>query len=336
MFVVGVVSCLAALVASAILLVDYVRPAPVFCAAEGGCSIVRRTAIAYPFGVPLPVFGISGFVAIAIASLVSGPRGRVVQLALALVGALAAAALLAVQAAMKTFCPFCAVADGAALVLFVIALMRFLRRWDPPPARGVTFGVLPLLLLAIAVPIGVGMSRKPPPTATPAVILAEIEKTPRSKVTIVDFVDFECPYCRVTDDGLEPLLAERANKIRLVRKHVPLSMHPHAKDAARAGICGEAMGKGDEMAKLLFRAPETTLTPEGTVAMAKGLGLSEDAFRACLTAPETEARLVADRQTWRDVQGHGLPTIFVEHTKLEGAQTPAELREALDAAGARP
>src|SRR4051812_13999348 len=55
-----VVFAVAALVASAILLVDYVRPAPVFCEAGGGCGKVRATIFARPFGIPLPAIGIAG------------------------------------------------------------------------------------------------------------------------------------------------------------------------------------------------------------------------------------------------------------------------------------
>ncbi|HKP55250.1 MAG TPA: vitamin K epoxide reductase family protein, partial [Polyangiales bacterium] len=63
-----------ALAASAMLFVDYVRPAPVFCAPDGGCGLVRQTAFAYPLGVPLPAIGVLGMFAVAVSGLIPGRR----------------------------------------------------------------------------------------------------------------------------------------------------------------------------------------------------------------------------------------------------------------------
>jgi uncharacterized membrane protein len=60
----------AALAASAALLVDYVRPAPVFCDGTGGCARVKLTAFARPFGIPTPSLGIAGILALALSALV--------------------------------------------------------------------------------------------------------------------------------------------------------------------------------------------------------------------------------------------------------------------------
>ncbi|MBX3199166.1 MAG: hypothetical protein KF894_13630, partial [Labilithrix sp.] len=64
-----VVLVAAALVASAVLLVDYVRPAPVFCDAGGGCGKVKATVFARPLGVPLPAIGLVGMLGIGLAAL---------------------------------------------------------------------------------------------------------------------------------------------------------------------------------------------------------------------------------------------------------------------------
>jgi protein-disulfide isomerase len=122
------------------------------------------------------------------------------------------------------------------------------------------------------------------------------------------------------------------SKVRLVRKHVPLRMHPHALDAAKAGCCGEALGKGDEMADALFRTEPEELTPEGCEKLAKEHGLDLDRFRACVRDPATQARIDKDKETFKAVQGHGLPTIWVDGTKLEGAQDRAALKTTIDAA----
>ena len=151
-------------------------------------------------------------------------------------------------------------------------------------------------------------------------------------MTVVDFVDFECPFCRMTHAELAPLLAQRKAKVRVARKHVPLRMHPHAMDAAKAACCGEVLGKGEEMADALFDAPPQDLTPEGCERIAKEQGLDLDAFRACVNDPATAERIEKDKEAFRAVKGHGLPTLWIDGTKLEGAQDRESLESTLDAA----
>lgn len=331
-FWVAIVLCAAALVASALLLVDYVRPAPVFCGAEGGCGVVKRTVFAYPLGIPTPLLGIGGFLAIGLAQLVPGRRARIAQAMLAVFGGIVAAGLLVVQASLKTFCPYCFVADVAALLLLGLSVARALKGWDPPEKRAhLALGVAGICT-AVAAPVAVGMSKKAIPLDVPGVIADELRKTPRGKITVVDFVDFECPFCRMTHADFGPLLAERKDKVRVVRKHVPLRMHAHAMDAARTACCGEKQGKGDEVAEALFTAPPSDLTREGCEKIAESHGLDLARFRECFTSAETDARIKADGEAFRGAGGHGLPTIFIDGTKLEGAQEPEVLKSTLDAA----
>src|SRR5215471_1852339 len=108
-----------------------------------------------------------------------------------------------------------------------------------------------LLLLVV---IGCGPS-------LPAPIAAEMKRTPPGQATVVEYVDFECPFCRRLDAVLGPLVAKHPGRVRVVRKHVPLTkIHPHAESAARASVCAEAQGQGDAMADALFRAPPSILT----------------------------------------------------------------------------
>ena len=167
-------------------------------------------------------------------------------------------------------------------------------------------------------------------------IAREIAGTPPGKVTFVDFVDFECPYCRETHAEIAPIVFARRDHMRIVRKNVPLTrIHPHAMDAARAACCGETLGKGDAMADALFTAPVEELTPEGCAKIARSLGLDEQAFRACLTAAKTEARIKADSDDFKATHGHGLPTLWVDEERLEGAQEGAAVEKAIDRAIAR-
>ena len=325
--------CAAALVASSLLLVDYVRPAPVFCAADGGCGLMKRTIFARPLlGIPMPVFGIGGFLAIGLAQLLPGRRARIAQAMLAVFGGIVATGLLVVQGMLKTVCPFCAVADVAALVLVGLSIMRAMREWDPPKRKGELTGGVLAVLVAVIAPIAFGMMKKPIPTDVPPVISEEIQKTPPGKITVVDFVDFECPFCRMTHTELGPLLEARKDKVRVVRKHVPLRMHVHAMDAARAACCGEKLGKRDEMAEALFTTDPSELTPEGCEALAIKHGLDASAFRDCFRDPSTDARIRADGEAFKAAKGHGLPTIYIDGVKIEGAPEPGLLESTLDGA----
>ncbi|MBX3233860.1 MAG: thioredoxin domain-containing protein [Labilithrix sp.] len=327
-----VVLVAAALVASAVLLVDYVRPAPVFCDAGGGCAKVRATALARPFGIPLPAIGLLGMLALGFSALLPGMRARTAQLFLGLIGGVAGAVFLIIQARLGALCPYCAVVDGASFVLAGLSFLRWREDWDPPEKKSVIGGVVVALVVALAVPLAVGFNRRAFAGDLPEPVAEEIRRTGRGKVTVVDFADFECPFCRSTHQELAPLVAARKDKVRLVRKHVPLRMHPHAMDAAKAGCCGESMGKGEEIADALFTVPETELTPEGCEKIAQAHGLDVEQFRKCVNDPATAARIEQDKAAFKQAKGHGLPTIWVDDTKLEGVQERADLEAALDGA----
>lgn len=323
--------CAAALVASSFLLVDYVRPAPVFCAAEG-CGAVKRTVLAYPLGIPTPLLGIGGFLALGLAQLLQGRRAQIAQAVLAAFAGIVGVGLILVQLKLKTICPFCMVADSSAIALLGLSIARAVKGWDPPESRRQLAGGVTTILLAVIVPVAFGMSRKPIPVDVPPVIAEEMRKTPHGKVTVVDFVDFECPFCRMTQADFAPLLEAHKDQVRVARKQVPLRMHVHAMDAARTASCGEQLGKGDEIADALFATPAAELTPEGCEQLATKHGLDLARFKECVSSAETEARIKADGDMFHAAKGHGLPTIYIDGTKLEGAQEPEVLKSVLEKA----
>ncbi len=313
--------------ASTSLLVDYLRPAPVFCAADGGCGAVRQTIFASVYGVPLPAIGLAGFLLLGHLMVTRGKLARVLFVLAAAVGALVGAGLLFVQSEMGQFCPYCVGVDGSALVLFGLALHRAVSGWDPPEGRAFRLRAFAPVALSLAVPLALALVLKP---RVPKAIALELEKTPAGKITVVDFVDFECPFCRDTHAELSPVLARHKDQIRLVRKHVPLArIHPHAMEAARAACCGEALGKGDELAERLMATPPEELTRDGCAKLAAAAGLDPEGFRRCLTEPATDARIKADSDAFTSTGARGLPTIWVEREKLEGGQDEATLEAAV-------
>jgi uncharacterized membrane protein/predicted DsbA family dithiol-disulfide isomerase len=328
----SLVPVLAALVASAALAVDYLQPAPVFCSEAGGCEAVRQTAFAAVFGVPTPVIGLAGFLVLGVAVLLPGRRARVAQAGLGVVAALAGALFLAAQWALGHFCPYCCVVDASAIASGFVGVWRLVggagEAGAAPPRRLVYAGA-GAILGALIVPFGVGWWLG---VRVPGAIVAEQKRTPAGQITVVDFVDFECPFCRMTNAALEPILEAHRGRVRLVRKQVPLRMHPHALDAARAACCAERLGKGEAMANALFSAPVDDLTPEGCEKIALSVGLFAGPYQACIADPKTDQRIESDRATFKASRGYALPTLWVGDRQLIGAQSGPELEGAIGAA----
>jgi predicted DsbA family dithiol-disulfide isomerase/uncharacterized membrane protein len=314
---------LAGLAASAALAVDYLRPMPVFCSEGGGCEAVRHTTLAAVLGVPTPIVGLVGFLILGVASLLPGRLARIGQVTLATTASLVGAVLLAAQWAIGHFCPYCLVADASAIASALVAWWRLLRAPDAPAPRALVYAGAGSVVAAALLPLAVGWRLG---GRAPAVIREEMARTPAGQVTVVDFVDFECPFCRMTNAALAPLLDEHQHRVRVVRRQVPLRVHPHALDAARAACCGERLGKGDAMASALFSTPVDDLTREGCEKVAQSIGLSLDAYRACVVDPKTDDRIESDRATFKAAGGYALPTIWIDGHALIGAQ-PAEALE---------
>ena len=328
----SLVPALAGLAASVTLAVDYLRPKPVFCSEGGGCAALKETAFASVLGVPTPLVGLAGFLVLAVVCLLPGKRARLAQVVLAVPASVAGAVLLAAQWAFGHFCPYCAVADASAVVSAFVACWRAFGTGDRAAPRWLSLSGSGAIVLAGLAPLVVGWRLA---GRAPEVIRDEMSRTPPGKVTVVDLVDFECPFCRMTNAELEPLLEAHRDDVRVVRRQVPLGMHPHALDAARAACCGEKLGKGDAMASALFSAPVESLTREGCEKVAQSVGLSLDPYRACVADPGTDKRIEADRADFKAAGGYALPTIWVGGQELVGAQQRAALEKAIDDARVR-
>jgi protein-disulfide isomerase len=129
-------------------------------------------------------------------------------------------------------------------------------------------------------------------------------------VTIVEFADFECPFCQRIAASLDELWEKRKTAVRFIYKFMPLSMHPHGELAARAAIAAQAQGKFWEMHHQIFANGEH-LEQTDLEGYAKAIGLDVDRFRASMQAAATKARLDADHKLADDLGVKGTPTIFI-------------------------
>ncbi|MBX3271584.1 MAG: thioredoxin domain-containing protein [Sandaracinaceae bacterium] len=155
--------------------------------------------------------------------------------------------------------------------------------------------------------------------------------SPMAQVTIVEFSDFECPYCGRAHPMLQQVLREFEGRVRLVFLHFPLSNHPHAMPAARAAVAAGNQGRFWEMHDLLFEHQQQ-LEPEHLDRYAEELGLDMARFRADLESSRTQGRIEANKEMGRAAGVEGTPAIFVNGRRYrEPPQQLAEyLREALD------
>jgi uncharacterized membrane protein/predicted DsbA family dithiol-disulfide isomerase len=322
---------LVGLAVSAMLAVDYHHTVPVFCSEGGGCEVAKHSIFASFFGVPTPVFGVVIFAAIGIVALLPGRGARFAQVALSSGAALVGVLLIFAQATLGRFCPYCVTADLSGVACAVASTWRWLRLPDARPPDGPCIVGAAALVAAGMVPFAIGWGA----SGLPAVIRTEQATTPKGNVTIVDFVDFECPFCRQTQAELEPLILAHKGRVRLLRRQVPLRIHAHARDAARAACCGERLGKGDAMAEALFSAPVNDLTPGGCENLAQRVGISLESFRACVADPRTDASIDADRAEFKAAGGQALPTIWIGAQELVGVPPAKSLEDAFAAALAR-
>ena len=143
-------------------------------------------------------------------------------------------------------------------------------------------------------------------------------------VTIVEFSDFQCPFCGRFAQTLHELQRSYPDDVRLVFKQFPLPMHPNATPAAKAAIAASAQGKFWAMHDHMF-AHRTDLGDEALVDAAGDLGMDEAAFKAALAAPETQRRLEREVGLGKQLGVRGTPAFFVNGRKFSGAMDPGDL-----------
>ncbi|MEU5785287.1 Na+/H+ antiporter NhaA [Micromonospora lupini] len=155
--------------------------------------------------------------------------------------------------------------------------------------------------------------------------------SPESPVTVVEYGDFECPYCGQAEPVVRKLLADFAN-IRYVWRHLPLTdVHPHAQLAAEAAEAAGEQGAFWEMHDLLL-THQDALDPPDVLGYADQLGLDLDGFREHMAKRMGVDRIAEDVDS-ADLSGvTGTPTFFINGRRHHGAYDIAALSAAVKAA----
>lgn len=152
-----------------------------------------------------------------------------------------------------------------------------------------------------------------------------------AKVTIVEFSDFQCPYCKRGAELMDELKKKYGKKIKVAFKHFPLPFHNQARLAAQAAICAHKQ-KNDSFWKLHDKmfGDQQGLAREGLVAKATAIGLNKGDFEKCLDDGTVAQMVQADIDLGKKVGVKSTPTFFVNGKMINGAQPVEVFSEEID------
>jgi protein-disulfide isomerase len=143
-----------------------------------------------------------------------------------------------------------------------------------------------------------------------------------ARVTLVEFSDFQCPYCSKAVAETKSLLQQFPKDLRLVFKQFPLDDHTQAQFGAEAALAAQAQGKFWEMHDLMY-AGYPNLSRATVLGYARKLGLDMKRFTAEVDGHKYAARVHAEEQEGEDAGVGGTPTFFIDGKKYNEVFTAA-------------
>ena len=149
-------------------------------------------------------------------------------------------------------------------------------------------------------------------------------------VTIVEFSDFECPFCSRIVPTMNQDKEQYGDKVRIVFRQFPLNIHPNAPKAAEASLCANVQGKFWEMHDAMF-ADQRNLGVPSLKTMAAGIeGIDAEAFNQCLDSGQFAEQVQADLQAGMQAGVSGTPAMFVNGIPVSGAVPFEQISQIID------
>ena len=168
------------------------------------------------------------------------------------------------------------------------------------------------------------------PRVDVAVDRGRLRGDPNAVVTIVEFADYQCPYCKQTETTLIDLLKKYPGQVKLAFRDFPLgSIHPYAEKAAEAARCAGKQGKFWEFHDALFASQAKLGEPELN-AIAQTLALDEYSFQSCLASGEYKAQILRDQEDGRKAGISSTPGFFINGIPVTGAQAETAFEKIID------
>jgi len=159
---------------------------------------------------------------------------------------------------------------------------------------------------------------------------ARVRGNPKANVMIVEFSDFQCPFCSQVQNTLKSVMAKHRDTVALAFRDMPVSqIHPQAMGAAQAARCAGEQGKFWEYHDLLF-ADQAGLEKPGLVSKAQKLQLDEKQFDSCLSNEKYKSQIQQDSQEGMRAGVSGTPGFFINGVFISGAQPEATFEKLID------
>ena len=173
------------------------------------------------------------------------------------------------------------------------------------------------------------------PEAPPSKVDIKIGDAPvkgpaSAKVTVVEFSDFQCPFCGRVNPTLKEIEDQYKGKIKIAFRNLPLPFHDKAHLAAEAALAANEQGKFWAMHDKLF-ANQQALDRPSLEKYAQEIGLNMNKFTAALDSGKFKDKVDSDAKEGAAVGATGTPTFFINGTRLVGAQPADKFKELIDA-----
>jgi protein-disulfide isomerase len=148
-------------------------------------------------------------------------------------------------------------------------------------------------------------------------------------VTIVEFSDYQCPYCSRAEPIVKQVLEKYKGKVRFVYRDFPLSFHPFAAKASEAAQCANDQGKFWEFHDALY-ADQSKLAVPDMEATAGRLGMNADKFKSCMDTGKYTAEVSKDVADATKAGVNSTPSFFINGVAVVGAQGPEAFNDIID------
>jgi protein-disulfide isomerase len=151
-----------------------------------------------------------------------------------------------------------------------------------------------------------------------------------AKVTIVEWADFQCPFCVRVEPTLQKIKDEYGDEVRFAFKHLPLSMHSKARAAHQAAEAAHRQGKFWDMHDRIFAKPKD-LSEETYLRYANEIGLDIEKYESDFSSSSVRKVIDADLAKARELGVSGTPSFFINGRFLSGAQPYNAFARVIDA-----
>lgn len=162
-----------------------------------------------------------------------------------------------------------------------------------------------------------------------------VQGPPNAAITLVEFSDFQCPFCVKAVHQLEAVMKAYPTQVKLIFKQFPLDSHPQASISAAAALAAHQQGKFWQMHDALF-ANRTRLSRKTILELAPGMGLDMKRFTADLDSPETKKAVARDIGDGDKSGVEATPTVFINGQRYNGSLELDAIKPVLDAQLKRP